>query len=41
MSREFVVTRFSELLELPKDDTKCVNLEKSIFNWAIKRSTEL
>ena len=41
MSREFVVTRFSELLELPKDDTKCVNLEKSINNWAIKRSTEL
>tara|TARA_Y100000389_G_scaffold189479_1_gene213273 strand:- start:2202 stop:2711 length:510 start_codon:yes stop_codon:yes gene_type:complete len=41
MSRDFVVTRFSELLELPKDDTKCINIEKCIYNWAITRSTKL
>ena len=41
MSREFVIKRLSELLELPTDDTKCINLEKSIYNWAIKKSNSV
>ena len=40
MSRDFVVTRIAEILDLPKTDTKCINLEVSIHNWAIKQSTE-
>lgn len=40
MSREFVVSRIGELLDLPPSDTKCINLEKSIHNWAIHRSME-
>lgn len=39
MSRDFAVTRISEILDLPKTDTKCINLEVSIHNWAINRST--
>jgi DNA-directed RNA polymerase subunit M/transcription elongation factor TFIIS len=40
-TREFVTKRFSELLDLPVTDTKCINLELSIHNWTIKRSKEL
>jgi len=39
MSRGFVVSRFAELLDLPPTDTKCINLEKTVHNWAIKQST--
>lgn len=39
MSRDFVVSRFAELLDLPPTDTKCINLEKTVHNWAIKQST--
>ena len=41
MSREFVTKRLSELIDLPIDDTRCVNFEKSIYNWAIKQSNSV
>ena len=41
MARQFVVDRFAELLDLPVTDTKCINLEKTIHNWAILKSKEL
>lgn len=33
--RPFVVTKVSEILNLPVDDSRCTNIEKSIFNWTI------
>lgn len=33
--RPFVVTKVSEILNLPVDDNRCINIEKSIYNWTI------
>jgi DNA-directed RNA polymerase subunit M/transcription elongation factor TFIIS len=38
--REFVTERLSTLLEIPKDDTICVNLEARILNHSRKRAFE-
>jgi len=37
-TRKFVIERFSELLEIPCEDTICLNLEKNIFNYAVNIS---
>jgi DNA-directed RNA polymerase subunit M/transcription elongation factor TFIIS len=34
-TRDYVVSRLSSVLNLPKDDKLCLNLEKCIFNWAV------
>ncbi len=34
-TRQFVIKRFSEILELPVDDVICINLEKNILNHSI------
>ena len=36
--RQYVVDKFSNILNLPREHTICVNLEKNVFNWAIKRT---
>jgi transcription elongation factor S-II len=40
-TRQFVLTRLSTLLEIPETDTICINLEKSILNYASDRATDL
>jgi DNA-directed RNA polymerase subunit M/transcription elongation factor TFIIS len=37
-TRQFVIDRISALLEIPKDDTICINLEKNILNHAMDRA---
>ena len=32
--RKYVIERFSDMLELPENDTICINLEKNILNHA-------
>lgn len=39
--RPFVVTKISEILNVPVDDPKCVNIEKAIFNWTIDNATSI
>lgn len=39
-TREYVLDRLSSLLEIPKTDTLCVNLEKSIFNHSVRKVKE-
>jgi DNA-directed RNA polymerase subunit M/transcription elongation factor TFIIS len=34
-TRQFVLERLSTLLEIPESDTICINLEKSILNYAV------
>lgn len=34
-TREFVINRLSELLEIPSDDVICINMEKNILNHSI------
>ena len=41
MIRDYVISKYAELLELPKEHALCVNLEKSTPHWAINRSTSL
>ena len=36
-TRQFVIERLSEILELPHDDVICVNLEKNILNHSVSR----
>jgi len=36
-TRQFVLERISTLLEIPETDTICINLEKSILNYSVKR----
>jgi DNA-directed RNA polymerase subunit M/transcription elongation factor TFIIS len=38
-TRQFVVERFSSLLEIPVDDILCINLEKNILNYACDTNT--
>jgi len=40
-TRQFVVDRISALLEIPKDDTICINLEKNILNHSMDRAREI
>lgn len=40
-TRQFVVKRMSSLLEIPETDTTCINLEKCILNYAIKRCNSI
>lgn len=37
-TRQFVLQRLSSLLEIPQTDTICINLEKSILNYAVDRN---
>lgn len=37
-TRQFAIDRISALLEIPKDDTICINLEKNILNHAMDRA---
>jgi DNA-directed RNA polymerase subunit M/transcription elongation factor TFIIS len=37
-TRQFVLARLSSLLEIPESDTICINLEKSILNYATDRA---
>ena len=39
--RPFVVTKVSEILNLPVDDNRCINIEKSIYNWTIDEAVKL
>ena len=34
--REYACEKFSTLLQVPKSDKLCQNLEKCIFNWAVR-----
>jgi hypothetical protein len=40
-TRQFVIDRISALLEIPKDDTICINLEKNILNHATERARQI
>jgi DNA-directed RNA polymerase subunit M/transcription elongation factor TFIIS len=39
--REYVQERYASLLNLDKNNSICVNLEKSTNNWAVKKTLEL
>jgi DNA-directed RNA polymerase subunit M/transcription elongation factor TFIIS len=40
-TRQFVIDRISALLEIPTDDTICINLEKNILNYSMDRAREI
>lgn len=40
-TRQFVIDRISTLLEIPKDDTICINLEKNILNYSMDKAREI
>jgi hypothetical protein len=40
-TRAYVVRKFSELLDIPETSTLCINLEKSLNNWAVRRAKSL
>lgn len=40
VTREYVLNKLSSILEVPKTDTLCVNLEKSIFNHTVRNVDE-
>ena len=37
-TRQYVIDRISALLEIPKDDTICINLEKNILNYSMDKA---
>lgn len=39
--RPFVVTKVSQILNIPVDDNRCVNIEKAIFNWTIDNAKRI
>jgi transcription elongation factor S-II len=41
MIRKYVAEKYASLLDLPKEHTICVNLEKNTHNWAVNRSVSL
>ena len=41
LSRQYTLEKYAELLGLSKEDTVCINLEKSTYNTAIRRTNEL
>lgn len=36
----YVTREFSKLLGLPEDHTICINLERCVFNWSVRRSKQ-
>jgi len=40
VTREYALNKLSSILEVPKTDTLCVNLEKSIFNHTVRNVDE-
>ena len=40
-TRQFAIYRISALLEIPKDDTICINLEKNILNYATEQARKI
>lgn len=38
MTREFAVTRYAELLGVPREHPLCVNLERCTHNWSVKQT---
>ena len=36
----YVTHQFSKLLDLPVDNTVCINLERCLFNWSVRRSKQ-
>lgn len=40
-TRDYVVRKFSQLLDIPETSTLCINLEKSLNNWAVRRTKSL
>jgi DNA-directed RNA polymerase subunit M/transcription elongation factor TFIIS len=40
-TRAYALKRFSEILDIPEDSTLCINLEKSVNNWCVRKSKEL
>ena len=40
-TRQFVIERLATLLEIPEDDTICINLEKCILNHATDRVRQM
>ena len=40
-TRQFAIDRISTLLEIPKDDTICINLEKNILNYATEQARKI
>jgi len=40
VTREYALSKLSSILEVPKTDTLCVNLEKSIFNHTVRNVDE-
>jgi transcription elongation factor S-II len=40
-TRQFAIDRISALLEIPKDDTICINLEKNILNYATEQARKI
>ena len=41
LSRQYTLEKYAELLGLPKEDTICINLEKSTYNSTIRKTNEL
>lgn len=39
--RQYVIQKFSEILELDKDDIICLNLEKNILNYSADRARKI
>lgn len=39
-TRQFVLERLATLLEIPETDTICINLEKSILNHSVRKSSD-
>jgi len=40
-TRAYVLSKFAEILDIPETSTTCINLEKSLNNWTVRRSKEL
>ncbi len=36
----YVTHEFSKLLDIPEDSTTCINLERCLFNWSVRRTKE-
>jgi len=36
LSRQYILEKYAELLGLPKEDTICINLEKSTYNTTLR-----
>ena len=36
----YVTHEFSKLLGIPEDNATCINLERCLFNWSVRRTKE-